>query len=160
MKRSLSSAFAVLLSLTLLGAAHSRGDEFLPPPVAPVHGAVTATTAYAPVSRLRLGQLDIVLEETPLAIVQEMLSMGAIGERVEAAEHIFWLCYTYDIDGVRARIWLVSSGEFGGAEHAVDGVAAAVVNTEGSIPANCPALRAGEVGSITQMPLEIGRAHV
>jgi hypothetical protein len=148
MKRSLSSSLAVLLSLLLLGAADNGSDEFLPPPVAPVGEAATATTAYAPVSRLRLGQLDIVLEETPLAIVREMLSMGAIGERGEAAEHVFWLCYTYDADGVRARIWLVSSGEFGGAEHAVDGIAAAVVNTEASIPANCPALRAGDTAWI------------
>jgi hypothetical protein len=147
MRRSLLP-FAILLLTPLLGATEHHADEFLPPPTAPAGEAIMATTADAPVSRLRLGRLDIVLEETPLAIVREMLSMGAIGERGEAAEHIFWLCYTYDADGVRARVWLVSSGEFGGAEHAVDGIAAAVVGAEPSVPANCPALRAGEAAWI------------
>jgi hypothetical protein len=147
MRRSLLP-FAILLLTPLLGATAHHADEFLPPPTAPAGEAVMATTADAPVSRLRLGRLDIVLEETPLAIVQELLSMGTIGERGDAAEHIFWLCYTYDAGDVRTRVWLVSSGEFGGAEHVVDGIAAAVVGAEASIPATCPALRAGEVAWI------------
>jgi hypothetical protein len=141
MKRSLLR-LVVLLLVPLLGAAEKRADDFLPPPMAPSGDAVAATSADAPVSRLRLGRLDVVLEETPLAVVQEMLSTGTIGERGDAAEHIFWLCYTFAADSVRARVWLVSSGEFGGSDHVVDGIAAAVVSAEPSIPANCPALRA------------------
>ena len=140
MKRALI-LLAVPLLAPLLGAAQSRNDEFLPPPTAPAGEAVAATAADAPVSRLRLGRLDIVLEETPSAIVQEMLATGTIAERGDAADHISWLCYTYDADGVRARVWLVSSGEFGGGDPVVDGVAAAVVGAEASTPANCPALR-------------------
>jgi hypothetical protein len=142
MKRSLFP-LAVLLAVPLLGAADARTDEFLPPPVAPSGDTVAATAPDAPVSRLRLGRLDIVLEETPLAVVQEMLATGTIGERSDAADHIFWLCYTYDADGARGRVWLVSSSAFGGAEHVVDGVAAALVGAEPRTPENCPALQAG-----------------
>ena len=149
---------AVLLAVPLLGAAENRTAEFLPPPIPPMGEAIVATAADAPVSRLRLGRLDIVLEETPLAVVQEMLAMGAIGERGEAADHIFWLCYTYSANGARARVWLVSSGEFGGAEHAIDGIAVAVVGVEASIPASCPALRAGDTAWIDRR-IELGLAE-
>ena len=147
MKRSLLP-LGVLLLVPLLGAAEKRVDELLPPPIAPSSDAVAATAADAPVSRLRLGCLDIVFEETPLAIVQEMLSIGTIGERGDATEQIFWLCYTYDAAGVRARVWLVSSGEFGGSEHVVDGIAAAVVSAESPVSANCPALHSGDAAWI------------
>ena len=136
-------AFALVLAAGLLGSAAARAEDFVPPPAIPGDGAAMATLARMPSSRLRLGGLDIVLEETPLATVQEMLSSGAIAERGDAAEHMSWLCYTYESEGTRQRLWIISSGEFGGAEHAADGIAAAVIAADGPAPESCPALPAG-----------------
>jgi len=134
---------AVLTIAALLcGSEAEANDAPLPPPDQPGAGAGAATLARMPASRLRLGALDIVLEETTLAQVQAALAAGRIAERGDAGDHILWLCYTVEGEHARQRLWLVSSGELGGAEHVVDGVAAAVVPAGAPVPASCPLLPA------------------
>ena len=134
---------ALLLAAGFLCPSQPLAADVVPPPSFPGDDSAIATLARMPTSRLHLGALDIVLEETPLSVVREMLSSGSIAERGDAAEHMSWLCYTYDSDGTRQRIWIISSGEFGGSEHAADGVAAAVVEADGPPSESCPTLPAG-----------------
>lgn len=134
---------AVLTIAALLCGSEAKADETpLPPPDLPANAAGAATLARMPASRLRLGALDIVLEETTLARVQEALGAGTIAERGAAGERILWLCYTIEGEHGRQRLWLVSSGELGGADHVVDGIAAAFVPAGAPVPASCPLLPA------------------
>jgi hypothetical protein len=133
---------AMVLAACLLGEPAHAGDG-LPPPAIPADNAAVATLARMPTSRLRLGPLDIVLEETPLPMVQELLSTGAIAQRRSAKQPMSWLCYTYDSDGMRQRIWIISSSDFGEADRVADGVAAEIVDGKSAAPDSCPALPAG-----------------
>jgi hypothetical protein len=54
-----------------------------------------------------------------------------------------WLCYTYDGDGMRQRLWIIASGDFGDVDHVADGVAAEIIEGNAPAPASCPALPAG-----------------
>jgi hypothetical protein len=135
---------AILLAACVLGGDAAQAGDALPPPAIPADNAAAATLARMPSSRLRLGPLDIVLEETPLPVVRELLSMGAIAERGSTAQRMSWLCYTYESDGMRQRVWIISSSEFGDADHVVDGVAAEIVAANDATPASCPALPPGQ----------------
>jgi hypothetical protein len=134
---------AILLAASVLGGEPARAGDMLPPPAIPTDNAAAATLARMPSSRLRLGPLDIVLEETPLPVVRELLAMGAIAERGSSAHRMSWLCYTYDSDGTRQRVWIISSSEFGDADHVADGVAAEIIDAGDATPESCPALPAG-----------------
>jgi hypothetical protein len=134
---------AILLAACALGGDAAHAGDALPPPAVPADNAAMATLARMPSSRLRLGPLDIVLEETPLPVVRELLSTGAIVERGATAEHMSWLCYTYDSDGTRQRVWIISSSDFGEADHVADGVAAEIIEANDATPESCPGLPAG-----------------
>jgi hypothetical protein len=134
---------AMLLTACIVGGDAAQAGDMVPPPAVPSDNAAAATLARMPSSRLRLGPLDIVLEETPLPVVRELLSTGAIAERGSTAQRMSWLCYTYDSDGARQRVWIISSSDFGEADHVADGVAAEIVDANEAAPASCPALPAG-----------------
>jgi hypothetical protein len=109
-----------------------------PPPVAPAGRAAT-TIALAPVTGLRMGSLYVQFESTRLDEVLLAALVGAIAHRGDAAESIYWLCYTVDREAHTERVWIVADGEMGGPEHFVTGVSAEIVPT-GPVPADCPAL--------------------
>jgi hypothetical protein len=134
---------AVLLTTCLPCSSDALAGDGLPPPAIPADNAAVATLAHMPTSRLRLGALDIVLEETPLPVVKELLAAGAIAERGRTEQRMAWLCYTYDGAATRQRIWIIASGDFGDSDHVADGVAAEIVGPNEPASASCPALPAG-----------------
>ncbi len=90
-----SRTLAAALTVAALLAAQGRAEDPPVPPPWPGNDATAVPTlARMPSSRLRLGPIDIVLEETPLALVKDALAAGSIAEQGDASEHIFWLCYT------------------------------------------------------------------
>ena len=87
-----------------------------------------------------LGKLRVLFEKTTLDDVRRGTASGAIEHRGDAAESIYWLCYS--IVGHGERIWIVSHGEMGGDRHAITGIRAQIVPEVRATP-ECPALPEG-----------------
>jgi hypothetical protein len=100
-----------------------------------------ATMTREPSKGLTLGTFRIQYEATTLAEVQRAARAGSIEQQGDAAENILWLCYTSKHRGSRVRIWIVSSGEMGGDQHAVTEVAATALNKDDRRD-DCPSLPA------------------
>ncbi len=137
---------ATLISAAWLSMASvkpAQADDALPPPPAPrLSAQVPSTLARMPVSYLRLGILKITLEKTSLDRVREVVRTGSIGEQGDASEHIYWLCYTLQTKVGFQRVWIISSGEFGGPRHTVDTIVAASIENVSVETASCPKLDA------------------
>lgn len=122
--------------------APAMADQVPRPPDIASFSDVTPTLALAPNTKLLMGKLTIELERTTLDEIRKSIGVGAIGHRGDAADSEYWLCYTLPPrSGSRARVWL-SSGELGGAKHAIGGIhASAISKPETAVPA-CPLLPA------------------
>ena len=92
-----------------------------------------------PVDELRMGTMSVKLEATSLATVRDTVGLGIIQHQGDASESLFWLCYTAGESQRRFRVWIESSGEMGGPDQAVTGVAAEFVDGETKAP-DCPLL--------------------
>jgi hypothetical protein len=91
------------------------------------------------VSSLQLGPLAVLLEETTLGDVKELLGVGRI-DRVPGAESgAAWLCYTIEASPGAQRIWVSSNPSHGG--FAVFEVSAlALTNGDAAPSPACPKL--------------------
>jgi hypothetical protein len=100
-----------------------------PPPSQPFEFSDwPASMSKEPTKGLTLGTFRIRFEATTLAEVQRAAHAGSIEQQGDAGEHILWLCYTGKHRGISERIWIISSGEMGGAEHAVTAITATALN--------------------------------
>lgn len=82
-----------------------------------------------------MGDFSVVYEETTLAEVKSKVGLGRVLHQGDAAESVYWLCYT----ARGARIWIMS-GEMGGGERVID----VAVEDGGFAPAeDCPSLPPG-----------------
>ena len=93
----------------------------------------------APSDGFVLGTSTVVFEKTTLGEIASAVGKGAIAHRGDAGDSEYWLCYSRPHEG--QRIWIVSSGEMGGAEHLVTGFVAEQQSSM-SGTADCPALPA------------------
>ncbi|WP_266156907.1 hypothetical protein [Dyella silvatica] len=112
----------------------------MPPPVPPLTEiSWKAASREAPSEGFALGSAIVRFEKTTLGEIAAAVSEGVIDHQGDAGESEYWLCYSRPREG--QRIWIVSSGEMGGADHLVTGFVAeqlpAVAGTT-----DCPALPA------------------
>ena len=126
--------FGVMFSVTVFAKT--------PPPY--VDGTISdSPTSWQatgkPSSGLALGRLTIKLEETALSEVLSAVKSGFIQYQGDAADSVYWLCYTALTDSYDARIWLEASGEMGGPDHRVTNIAVRRI-AHGHAPSDCPML--------------------
>lgn len=142
------------LGYLLLGAV-SAGAE---PPHDPV-GIIDRATPVnrEPTKGLALGTFRIEFERTTLAEVTHAASSGTIAQRGDAAEHILWLCYTVKRPSAKERLWIISSGEMGGSDHAVTEISAQFVDASTST-VDCPYLPAEMQPHLLGIPVWLGSA--
>jgi hypothetical protein len=122
----------------LLAASCPWAYAATPPPDIPESISWATSVSKKPTTVLKMGQLKVALEETTLLDVLVEAS-GDIAQHGDAGERALWLCYTV-VDARRsARLWIISDGEMGGADHYVTSFAMQV--TAGGPTQDCPALR-------------------
>src|SRR5205814_4616827 len=109
------------------------------PPLPPFTASTWKATAESKLSTgIKLGTFAVRWEETPLASVLTHIGFGRIQHQGDAAENVYWLCYT--IEGVNAqRLWIMAHGEMGGPEHLVTNITAEALKGAKAGP-DCPAL--------------------
>lgn len=112
-----------------------------PPPLLVDGRGWNATESTPPSSVVLLGSFRIGFEATKLEDVRQAAGVGEITHQGDADESIYWLCYTASGTGSHERIWILSSGEMGGPDHAITGVTAQSSQTFHAVP-SCPALPA------------------
>jgi hypothetical protein len=105
----------------------------------PFLDAVPTTLQRAPVSTLRLGGLGVALDSSILPAVLQAIGRGVVSHAGDASESTYWLCYSLGAPDTRQRIWLLSSGEFGGPEHTIHGVVGKAIDRAVASP-TCPEL--------------------
>ena len=135
-------------SLWVLAAAALAGS---PPPLLVDESGWNPTESKPPSSAVLLGSFRLGFETTRLEDVRHAAGVGAITHQGDAADSIYWLCYTASVAGSHERIWILSSGEMGGPEHEITGVSAQLSQSFRAIP-SCPALPA----KLTPMRLDRG----
>jgi hypothetical protein len=136
--KTFQSIRAGIAALTL--AATSVANT--PPPLVDFPSSIPAALDRAtakPVDDLMMGTMSVKLEATSLATIRDAIGVGRIQNQGDASESPYWLCYTAGEGRRRSRVWIESSGEMGGSDHAVTGVAAEFINTETQTP-DCPLL--------------------
>jgi len=93
-----------------------------------------------PATHLKMGTLEVRFEKTTLSAISDATGLGRMFHQGDAAESIYWLCYTIR-GGARAeRLWIVAHGEMGGREHAVTLVTAQEVQPTVKPTDDCPTL--------------------
>jgi hypothetical protein len=118
----------------------AMGARAEPPPSLPFTTVDwVASMPKAPTKGVSLGDFRIQFEATTLGEVQRAVSVGAVAQRGDAAEHALWLCYTVGDSGMPGRIWLISDGEMGGDAHVITGITVTRTADERPSP-DCPAL--------------------
>lgn len=133
-----SSQFSFALLFALYGAASSvSAAEQFEPPRFPLDVAPSSTLSSAPASSVALGAVVVQFDETTLSQALGQIGVGNISHRGDAAESVYWLCYS--VLERSERLWLLSSGEMGGEEHVIYGIAARASSVRVST-ANCPEL--------------------
>ncbi len=82
-----------------------------------------------------MGSFEVELEQTTLRQVIRTVGNGEIAHQGDAAESIYWLCYT----APNERVWIVAHGEMGGPDHRVGQI---VARQERGVQAtkDCPSL--------------------
>lgn len=126
----------LLALLALFCAASAYADDVIPPPMGlaeddPIFRAKPNAGSDV-VSAVQLGPLSVVLEETTLSDVRELLGVGRIDRMPGMERGPAWLCFTIGAQ----RIWLASNPDHGFAIHEV----AAVLQPGASPSAGCPKL--------------------
>jgi hypothetical protein len=137
MSRFLQAIAALMFVLAANASSIAAG---VPPPNSPFsEQSWKSTLPVPPSSGVRFGTLRVEFEKTTLGDVQTVVGEGTIANQGDAGDSVYWLCYTVAANGRAERIWIVSSGEMGGADHEVTGVSAQLSNV-GHGTASCPAL--------------------
>lgn len=113
------------------------------PPVLPFDDVDwSARVERKPATGLRMGRIMVNFEKTPLREVMREAG-GAIAEQGDGAGRGFWLCYTIVDAAGSQRLWLTSSAEMDGPDHAISGVMAQRV-AQGPTE-DCPSLPASSL---------------
>lgn len=130
--------FAVLaLFLGTLVSWGARAEDVIPPPMGlaeddPIFRAKPNAGSDV-VSAIQLGPLSVVLEETTLSDVRELLGAGRIDHLPGADRGLAWLCFTVGSE----RLWLANNPTHGG--FAIQDVSA-IAQPGASPSAACPKL--------------------
>lgn len=133
---------ARLLALLLVFCAGTAlAEDVIPPPVGlaeddPLFRAKPNAGSDV-VSAVQLGPLSVVLEETTLSDVRELLGTGRIDHLPGAERGLAWLCFTVAAPGGAQRVWLSNNPAQGG--FAIQDVAA-ILQPGASPSAACPKL--------------------
>ncbi len=98
---------AALLAITSAAFAQSAGI-WQPPTLDLPDRLPQATVSKEMITKLRVAEMQIILEETPLNDVQKNLG-GVIGSRGDANEALQWLCFHGSDAKGRWVLWLESS---------------------------------------------------
>ncbi len=124
------------LSILALAAAGAAQAACCAPPTAPLADETAAPALTAnPATHARLGAFILEMEKTRLADVVQAAGAGEPAHRGDAAESMWWLCYTLP----SARLWVMSNAEMGGPQRAITAVRLA--RDAAAAPARaCPAL--------------------
>ena len=129
----------IVSSLWVIAAATAFAAS--PPPLLVDDGGWNPTESKPPSSAVLLGSFRLGFESTRLEDVRHAAGVGAIAHQGDAADSVYWLCYTASGTGSNERIWILSSGEMGGPDHEITGVSAQWSRAFRAIP-SCPALPA------------------
>ena len=116
-----------VLGLTMLTAVYAATSnpspdiiEVMPPPPLEINDfSVKPTMKVAPSRWGMLGDFRIDLEVTTLADVLKATGIGSIYHIGDAADSNYWLCYSLVRPHTGLRVWISSSGEMGGDQHAI-----------------------------------------
>jgi len=131
--RLITFAFLIAESATVIAVT--------PPPVKPIdqHPWQKPVERETPTRGINMGPLRIQFEKTTLDEVRRAALVGEISQQGDAAENIYWLCYTNVQLGLTERIWVISNGEVGGFEHSVTEINAQLLPNGEATP-DCPKL--------------------
>ncbi len=112
-------AASLLFSILTDQVCNARWEHVAADPVPPVpahRDQMPARLAQdKAVEGLMIGSFKVVLGETSLDDIRELMGPAAIQAQGDGGESEFWLCYTVRTDPVPERIWFISS-EMGGSE--------------------------------------------
>jgi hypothetical protein len=122
-----------------------------PPPTSTLPDGAPTTLKIPPVATLRMGSLVVTLDGSKLPWVKRTIGRGVVSHAGDASESTYWLCYSLGAPGARQRMWLLSSGEFGGPEKTIYGVVAKAIERAVASP-TCPELPA----EFTPVALDLG----
>jgi hypothetical protein len=123
--------FVMLLSLYIifahtLYAVDTQYTESTSPPSVPEAIKVPATLKVDPFLKINIGTgietFKAEFEKTTLEEIRDTLKTGTIQHAGDAAESLYWLCYTLPDQ----RVWFISHGEMGGPNHALTQVQATI----------------------------------
>jgi hypothetical protein len=151
------AAFASLLPTTGLAAGQIG---WAPPTVFPALGNLipAPTVAKEFIKQLRLGNMNIVLEQTPLADVQRRLGVEA-GKSGDASEFVQWICVQSGDAKRRWALWLESGEIDGGNIGIFEWVR---IPSPGAVDARCRTLPSKKTAVRLPVALRLGdtEAHV
>ncbi len=131
----------LLALLLLFVSATAQAEDVIPPPMGlaeddPIFRAKPNAGGDV-VSAIQLGPLSVVLEETTLSDVRELLGVGRIDQLPGAERGLAWLCFTIMSPGGAQRVWLSNNPDHGG--FAIQDIAAVLQPGAAASPA-CPKL--------------------
>ena len=110
----------------------------LPDDAEVLQSAPNVRALFAP--SVRLGGVEIVLEETLLTAIRDSIGVGQIAHLGDAGSSLYWLCYTNDRPALPYRIWLSRGALHGSGE--VNAVTAELLGENRAPTADCPLLPA------------------
>jgi len=88
---------------------------------------------FMPAKSIRFGRLIISFEKTTLAGVIRSVGHGTLLHQGDAGGSVYWVCYVRQHRAANTIIWIQSSGEMGGANHAITEVTARIESKRNNI---------------------------
>jgi hypothetical protein len=107
---------AAVCATVLVGTGFANGQMgWAPPTLFPEMGDLTPapTVLREPITRLRIANVNVVLEQTPLTDVQRRFG-GEVGKSGDASEYVEWFCVQGTDSKGRWALWLESGEIHGG----------------------------------------------
>ncbi len=130
---------AIIASALLIVSPQVYSADLASPPRFPLEVAPLSTMKSTAASSILLGSIIVVFDKTTLGEAMEKIRAGEIQHQGDAAESVYWLCYSIQTPAGWEHLWLLSHGEMGGYEHVIYGVAAKVSSSKLPAP-SCPEL--------------------
>ncbi len=126
----------LFLLLLLLAIPADGCSAQTPPPAVDEHALerVPPTVKKRMATRFSLGGFGGRFEETRLGAVREAVGEGTIQHQGDAGGSIYWLCYRRN---AQHRLWVVSSGEMGGADHLVTEIVEELTEKDAGASTDC-----------------------
>jgi hypothetical protein len=104
-----------------------------------------------------LGGTIVRIEVTSLRQVLASIGAGKVMHKGDASESVHWLCYSFEMPGAHARIWL-SSGELNGGRY-IDGIQMVMTETSQEGGASCPEISLGGKSPVFDNGLSLGASE-